>query len=337
MTDADATGASAQNPAGSDALERIIRAAGRRPAPGAADYERVRLTAHLAWQMKVHASRRRKRVWWALAAGVVLTIAIAGTTLPLRVPPAVAELAVARGGVERFVPDDARWEALPSGAQLDAGARLRTSPDGGAAFVVLRDLVVRADGATEWIFDDATHLTLTGGTLYVDTGSAGSAGRALQIVTPHGVVRHVGTQYEVRALSSELRVRVREGRVQLEPRAAGPARETAAGEELLLMADGAVALRPFAADSPERQWAEALAVPIDVDGGTAFAALQWVARETGRRLIFEDANAELLARNAIIHGSSAGLEPLQLLDVVMATSAGLDYALGDGTLVVRRR
>jgi hypothetical protein len=210
--------------------------------------------------MKVHASRRRKRVWWALAAGVVLTIAIAGTTLPLRVPPAVAELAVARGGVERFVPDDARWEALPSGAQLDAGARLRTSPDGGAAFVVLRDLVVRADGATEWIFDDATHLTLTGGTLYVDTGSAGSAGRALQIVTPHGVVRHVGTQYEVRALSSELRVRVREGRVQLEPRAAGPARETAAGEELLLMADGAVALRPFAADSPEWQWAEALAV-----------------------------------------------------------------------------
>jgi hypothetical protein len=80
-----------------------------------------------------------------------------------------------------------------------------------------------------------------------------------------------------------------------------------------------------------------LAVPIDVDGGTAFAALQGVARETGRRLIFEDANAELLARNVIIHGSSAGLEPLQVLDVVMATSAGLDYALGDGTLVVRRR
>jgi hypothetical protein len=74
MTDADATGASAQNPAGSDALERIIRAAGRRPAPSAADYERVRLTAHLAWQMKVHASRRRKRVWWALAAGVVLIL-----------------------------------------------------------------------------------------------------------------------------------------------------------------------------------------------------------------------------------------------------------------------
>jgi hypothetical protein len=255
----------------------------------------------------------------------------------LRVPPAVAELAVARGGVERFVPDEARWEALPSGAQLDAGSRLRTSPDGGAAFVVLRDLVIRADGATEWIFDDAAQVRLAGGKLYVDTGSTGSAGRALQIVTPHGVVRHVGTQYEVRALSSELRVRVREGRVQLEPRAAGPPRETAAGEELLLMADGAVALRPFAADSPEWQWAEALAVPIDVDGGTAFEALQWVARETGRRLIFEDANAELLARNAIIHGSSAGLEPLQVLNVVMATSAGLDYALGDGTLVVRRR
>jgi hypothetical protein len=43
-----------------------------------------------------------------LAAGVVLALAIAGTTLPLRGPPAVAELVVARGGIERFVPDEAR-------------------------------------------------------------------------------------------------------------------------------------------------------------------------------------------------------------------------------------
>jgi hypothetical protein len=53
--------------------------------------------------------------------------------------------------------------------------------------------------------------------------------------------------------------------------------------------------------------------------------------------VFADANAELRARSAIIHGSSAGLEPMQILDVVMATSAGLEYTFGDGTLLISRR
>jgi hypothetical protein len=80
-----------------------------------------------------------------------------------------------------------------------------------------------------------------------------------------------------------------------------------------------------------------VAAPLELDGRSAFEVLQWVARETGKRLIFEDTNAELLARSAIVHGSSAGLEPLQVLDVVVATSTGFDYTLGERTLVIRRR
>jgi hypothetical protein len=91
------------------------------------------------------------------------------------------------------------------------------------------------------------------------------------------------------------------------------------------------------ADPPEGEWAETLATPLELGGESAFDALQWVARELGKRLVFEDASTELLARNAIIHGNSAGLEPLQILEVVMTTSAVLEYTLGDGTLVIRRR
>ena len=334
MTDADSTTLPEERDG--DALAALIRAAGRRPIPSATEYERVRLASHLAWQMKVHASRRRRVLWFALAAGVAATTVGVLVGLQPVVAPTVAEVTVARGRVERFAADTERWEPLMADAVITAGTRLRTGPDSGAGFAVPGGIVVRVAGATSWAFAAATRLTLEAGTLYVDTGVEEQA-EGLEIATVHGVVRDIGTQFEVRALTSELRLRVRQGSVEVRSDEVSIPYDAPAGEELTLAADGAVARVPFAADDAEWRWAEVLAAPIELDGGSAFDALQWIARETGKRLVFEDATAELRARNAVIHGSSAGLEPLQVLEVVMATSTGLDYMLGDGTLVVRRR
>jgi hypothetical protein len=286
--------------------------------------------------MKVHASRRRRVLWFALAASLAVIAVGAFVTRELTPVSAVAQVTLLRGTVEHMAPDTERWQPLIAEAAISAGARLRTVGDGGAAFAVGKGVSVRAAGATSWVFDAATRLTLEDGTLYVDTGARAGHGNAIEIVTPHGVVDDLGTQFEVRTLSSELRVRVREGSVELSAGAA-PAHAVAAGEELRFAGDRAIERRSIAADAVEWAWAQALAVPLELDGGSTFDALQWVARELGKRLVFEDANAELLARNAIIHGSSAGLEPLQILEVVMATSVGLDYTLGEGTLVIRRR
>jgi hypothetical protein len=334
MTDADSTRAPGV-PDG-DALAALIRAAGRRPTPSAEEYERVRLASHLAWQVKVHNARRRRVLWFALAAG--MTAAVVGALTWQTAPaPIVAELALLRGRAELLVPGAGSWRAPEAGVGLVAGTRLRTLGEGGAAFTIGDGISVRAPGATSWTFDDATRLTLDVGTLYVDTGPGGPQAGAIEIATPLGVVRDFGTQFEVRTVTGELRVRVREGSVQLRTSRAASAHAAPAGEELLLAADGAIARRPIAADAPEWEWAETLATPLELGGGSAFDALQWVARELGKRLVFEDASTELLARNAIIHGNSAGLEPLQILEVVMATSAVLEYTLGDGTLVIRRR
>lgn len=338
MTGADRTSTSGPQEPDGDALGRLIRAAGRRPAPSAVEYERVRLASHLAWQIKVHAGRRRRFAWWAFAATAAAAVIGVVATLPWAPPPAVAEIALLRGRVERFVANESRWEPLANDASIPAGARLRALPDGAAAFALAGGGAVRVHGGTDWVFEAATRVTLESGTLYVDSGETGGGTRALEVVTLHGVVRHVGTQYEVRALSSELRVRVREGRVQVDASADAVPYEAPAGEELLLTPGGAVERRPIATDSAEWRWAEALAsASLELDGGSAYDALKWVARETGKRLVFEDANAELIARNAVMHGSGSDLEPLQVLDIVMATSAQLDYTLGDATLVIRRR
>jgi hypothetical protein len=332
MTDGERSTAREQ---GGDALAELIRAAGRRTAPSAAEYERARLASHLAWQMKVHTKRRRRRVMWlGLAAGLAAALGV--LVLPrFAPPPVVAELAVLRGRVERFAVDTGQWEPLTTEAEIAAGTRLRTVAEGGAAFALAGAVSVRASGGTSWVFADSARVVLDAGTLYIDAN--GSAAGGIEITTPHGVVHDLGTQFEVRTTTSELRLRVREGRVQLASQAAAALYEAPAGEELHVTADGSVERRAIATDSAEWSWAAALAAPIELDGGSAFEALQWVARETGKRLVFEDANAELLARTTIIHGSGDGLEPLQILEVVMATSARLDYTLGGGTLVVRRR
>lgn len=335
MTDHDRKPSSATENA-ADALAELIRRAGRRPTPRTEDFERVRLASHLAWQMKVHAVRRRRAMWYALAASV-MAAAVGLLALLQGTPPlAVAEMTVARGRVEQLAPRSERWETLAPAQAISAGTRLRTADDGGAAFELADGTILRVSGSTSLVFASAERLALDAGTIYVDTGPAVRPG-GVEISTARGTVHDIGTQFEVRAYSSELRLRVREGRVQVVTAVTTIPYETPAGEELLLAADGAVARSSIATDGDEWRWAQALATSVDLDGGTAFEALQWVARETGKRLIFADVNTEILARKAVFHGSSVGLEPLQILEVVMATSAELDYALGEGTLVIRRR
>jgi hypothetical protein len=94
---------------------------------------------------------------------------------------------------------------------------------------------------------------------------------------------------------------------------------------------------PLAADDAEWDWIHSLATPPPMEGRSAFEVLTWVARESGKRLVFADADAELRARGAILHGESRGLLPLELLDVLVATTGGLDYALGEETLTISKR
>ena len=104
----------------------------------------------------------------------------------------------------------AEWTPVPAGAAIAEGARVRTVGEGRAAFELAGGASLRASTATEWSFEGPRRIELAAGTLYVDSGTA-AAGRGVEIVTAFGVVRDVGTQFEVRALSTGLRIRVREG------------------------------------------------------------------------------------------------------------------------------
>jgi ferric-dicitrate binding protein FerR (iron transport regulator) len=319
----------------SDALATLLRRAGKRATPSPDEHARVLAASREAWRRKVRAGRRRRSMYALAASLAVAAIGVAVVQRPAP-PPVPASMTVVHGRVEILDPGAGQWRALLApGPEVALGARVRTSGESRAAFRLPGGAALRMDAVTEWAFAGTDRIELVDGALYVDSGERLTAD-GLEIATPFGVVRDVGTQFELRTLGTSLRVRVREGLVQLRGPDRAPPLETGSGEQLTVAADGSVQRQPVSRADAEWAWAETLAEPLRLDGRSAFEVLTWVARETGRTLIFEDANAELRARNSVLSGGDS-LTPMQALEVAIATSDGLDYSLGDGTLIVRRR
>ena len=163
--------------------------------------------------------------------------------------------------------------------------------------------------------------------VYVDTG--GAAG--LEIRTPVGTARDIGTQFEVRLVAQRLRLRVRTGAVELRNRSRTVTGH--AGTEILFSAAEAES-RPFAPHGPEWQWMAEVSPPIDIEGLPLSTYLDRLAREQGWSVQHADSSLARDARGIILHGSVAGLAPEDALDVAIGTSGYV--RLENGRLVVTR-
>ena len=159
---------------------------------------------------------------------------------------------------------------------------------------------VRLEPGTRMIIESEREATLERGTIYFS--SEGHAG--ITVKTPFGDVRDVGTKFEIRLSSLEMRVRVDEGAVEVRGTRAD------AGTEL-------IATR------------EAVNLQIKLDGRTLGAVVEQAARAKGLHVKWET------DRDVILHGSVT-LTPEEA--IVAATGAsGVDYRVEDNTLIVSRR
>ena len=215
---------------------------------------------------------------------------------------------------------------------LSAGTKLRTLPGGGAALSLGDGASLRLASATEVQLDRPRELTLRSGTVYLDNRA--SLGTGYRVGTPLGTVRDVGTQFEVRVADGSLRVRVREGQVEIDR--PGARLTGAAGEQLEIDVLGGVTRSAIATTDPEWQWAEAMAQAPEIDGRPATELFAWVARETGRRLRYASPEVEQRAATVILHGNIRHLAPLAALDAMLATT-DLEYALLGDTMEIRAR
>lgn len=312
-----------------DRVAELIRAAGRREAPPDAIYQRVRADALQAFAARTGRRRRLRTGLSALAAGVVAAIILGVVMTRPAAPPQqrVAELLRATGVVEAMRPGaQTTWQTLMAGSrhQLPQGSRLRTAGDARAALALSDDITLRLDSGTSISLVSADHVALHTGRIYIDAGE--QAGNQIAVTTPAGVARDIGTRFEVQYLDNQLRLRIRDGKVELSH--ASDLMIADAGEQLSIDGAGAVERSTIAPDARQWQWIEQIAHAPEIDGRPVRVLLNWVARETGKTLRFSDASVESEVGTTLLHGDISLLQPLQALSVMLATT-DFGFAVGD--------
>ena len=277
------------------------------------------------WKDKVQAharSRRRRHVRW-LAAAVVL-FAIGGVALWQQIDssaPAIATVESLTGHVRNSTLD----RVVEVGDFVAAGTRLETG-SGGATLHLAETISVRIDKHSSLRFESPSALTLEAGAVYLDTGPEET--HTVQVQTPFGVARDIGTQFEVRLLEDALQVQVREGRVDVEQ---GPAHHEVAAGTRATFRGGEVRHQDLSAHAAEWSWAVARAPAFELSGRPLNEVLAWVSRETGWQIVFVDPAVEREVGEQLIQGSIGGLRPDQAAGAVLP-AFDLRHRLEDGIL-----
>jgi ferric-dicitrate binding protein FerR (iron transport regulator) len=317
-------------------IGRLIKLAGERDMPTPEGTERARLAAHESWSRmlleRAPAPRRRgakAMLGFAMAAGVAALALLSWNQRSTpQVPQVVARIATLTGGAS--LRQD-RGESIASvSAPIYSGSTLATS-EGRVALTFGDSLSLRIDRQTRLRFDGRNQVTLLEGALYVDSGGVNTV-PALRIETPAGVVRHVGTQFQVQVTGGTTRVRVREGRVLLE-RASGAPTDIAAGDELRIAGDDLRWQRGLPSFGADWEWSAAIAPALEIENRPLAEFLTWIAREHGWQVQYTDETLQHRTLDIRLHGSLDQLDSAAMLERV-ALVTGVSLAAREGVLWV---
>lgn len=326
------TGAAGRPPE-DDSIARLLEQAGPRPTAPDERAKRVRDAVRAHWRTAVTAAPRTRipfRAAVSLAAAAAVAVVV-GWGLWSRAPrPPGAEAPIAHLlKLEGSIRLSGGGPPRP-GDPLAPGASVETGADGRAALSLADGTSLRIDSGTRVRLLSGPALDLEQGAVYLDSGPGQNRRTFLEVRTKWGVVRDIGTQFEVRLTADELWVSVREGLATLAT--AGRSFGAPAGTRLVAGGTG-VESRPL--EDPDWSWVLDIAPAFAMDGKTLHEYLDWLARETGWRIEFADPGIARESSTVVLHGSVADLRPDETPAAVLPT-CGLTHRLSDGTLVIER-
>jgi ferric-dicitrate binding protein FerR (iron transport regulator) len=331
-----------ERPSGEDPIGALLKVAGRRPTAPGPVVDRVFASTHQEWRRMVR--RRRRRGWGlgilgSLTAGLAVFLGV-GFLDELRSPegPSSRTAAAEVATVEVVVGDTARLRGPDAGdaakpiEEADTvfeGAAIATGSTGGVALRLADGGSLRLGSSTDVRFLGRDDVELVRGALYLDGGLGGAS--RLAVHTEIGVIRERGTQFEVRILDREVRVRVREGAVVVERDEPVVA---SAGLELRISHGGDVSRWPVSASDESWGWVLDLAPSFHLGGRSLGDFLGWFARETGKEVTFSAAEDAGRLSAIVLYGSVEGLRPDEALDAVLPT-CGLSALESEDAIAIR--
>lgn len=292
---------------------------------------RIRRATEAEWRAE-HVAPASRRGWMPFAAAAVFALIALSSLLVLRIndqsthsglPLAQLVRATAPGVVE--LKSWWRQSAVTTGAELRAGQRFEARGDSLLDLLGGGNLRLAHGSSFEVLASNAVRLE--SGEMYVDIPPGSRQARSFIAVTDAGEFRHVGTQFALAVDDGATRLRVREGRVQWQ--AADSESMVEAGTEVTIDRNQVVTRREVASSGAHWTWAESMTPDVDIEDKPLAEFLDWVARETGRKLVIADDAALQQVQTIRMHGNVRGLEPLKALEAIMAsTSLRLDLPAG---------
>jgi hypothetical protein len=305
-----------------------------------AHLEQIRASVREEWRAAIDqrdaAGRPGGRVaaGWAAAAVVLAALGFGWWWLsggPVEVQLATLEV-VNLATVERQEDPEA-----VAGAALYAGDELVVAEGGSAAFRLAAGESVRLRSGSRMRLLGAGQVELLAGATYVDSDRTQDH-TPMEVHTPFGVVRDIGTQFEVAladpaATGSVMSVKVREGIVVLAPQDGSPPQRAEAGHQVVLAAGGAATVRPLEDDPAQWTWAIDAAPPLELEGRSVAQVLEAAAREFGYQVVYFDAAAQERSRQELSGQPLATRDALQ----VALQAAELTATRMEGRLEVRQQ
>lgn len=305
-------------------IEALLREVGVRDEPSAEITQEVLSAVHTEWLAVVEErSRRRRLTTWGIAASfaVVITAATFGLRLMQSQAEPIATVAHIDGHLLADAGDD-KWNGRAVGQTITTGETIQTDDRSRAALKLSDGLSLRLDHNTTLRLASLDRVVLASGALYVDSPVDGATNQfpdnTLVVQAHAGSVRHIGTQYQVRTHADALEVSVREGRVEIS--GASGKSTGLAGEKVHLASSGEVTRTTVSSQDPSWHWVSKAAPVFDIDDQPLSSFLDWVAHETGRKVIYSSAAAESAAAQVKLRGSIAGLDPDAALTAVLSTT-----------------
>ena len=308
-------------------VERLLGLAGPRPGVSSVRADRVRTPVRAAWQQ--HSRRRAAKRRTTFITAIVSVVA--ALLFVLARAPERGGTGVVPGEAVAIVEHvDGSATRIRSDQRVRIGEPIETDDGQRVALRFADGTSVRVDTRSRLRVAAASAIDLEAGAVYVDTGREN--GR-FEVRTALAIARDLGTQFEVRLIDAQLRLRVRTGLVELgdgvQSISARPGTE-------ILFSSGGVVSRPVAVHGADWEWTARLAPRLDMEGLSLAAFLQRTAREQGWTIEYRDETLEREAARTILHGSVDGLSPADAVAIAVETS-GLRHHLDRGVLVLSRK
>jgi ferric-dicitrate binding protein FerR (iron transport regulator) len=319
-----------------DLLQELFDHAQPRPRPPAAVERELRGRLEAEWGEILVRRRRRRLTIWGLAASSLLAALL--IVYQFAAEPSITEGSMI-ATVQRMQGDEFLWadgasgHLMPLGQKqvFNTGQRISVGSGSRIALAHREGGSLRLDEQTTLVMVSTDTFELTRGRLYFDSDDDSEHGRArFTIQTPFGEVEHRGTQFMVDVSRASLSVSVREGKVTV--RSHRDFNEVETGRHLVVGRDGRSVEKAVSTFGGIWAWTEAVTPIVDLDQRSIDDFLQWVSRESGRRVVYADVEAASVARQHRIHGN-VELPPMQALATTLPT-ADLRYNTSGDTIQV---